>query len=416
MNRIRQFKKIRWFAALAFVAAVIGGGVALDQSQAQHVSSKPTAPEVTVAAVITRPVQPMREFTGHIEAVNTVNLRPRVNGYIQSVNFEPGEHVEKGQLLFRIDPRPYKAEVERLEAKLAQAKSQYELAESNAGRARKLLPDGAISRKQADKLKADARSAHAQVVATRASLKAARLQLDFTQVRAPIDGRVGKALITPGNLVTDKDVLTTVLSTSPVYVEFSVNEHSYLRLLNSRLLSRNEHGVAKLPVSLGLADETGYPHHGYLNFVANDMDDETGTIALRATFDNAKGQLTPGLFARIKLPVGRRKQAVLIDNRAVGTDLNSKYVYVLDDQRKAEYRAVTLGASFHGLRVVESGLRAGDVIVVNGLQRIRSGVKVNADRVAMDRRLSKHERAIVRADTPHSRRAAYNDASGRTPH
>lgn len=385
-------KKVLWIISVAILLALVGAIVGINVASGKKQTSKPTMPKVTVAKVMVQPVQPVREFGGHVEAVNTVKLKPRVDGYIEAVYFNEGERVEKGQLLFRIDPRPYKAEVSRLEARLTQAGAKRELAEDNAERARKLIDTGAISRKQAQSLATKAARARANVKQVSAALDAARLKLGFTEVRSPIDGRIGKARITPGNLVTSSDVLTTVVTISPVYVDFNVDEHSYLKLLKSGMLNQKK-GVAT--VNMGLADEEGYPHEGKLDYVGNRMHAGTGTIELRATFANREGELTPGLYARIQLPVGKSGPTALIDGRAVATALNSRYVYVLDKDRKIHYQEVELGPLFHGLRVVRDGLERGETIVVSGLQHVRPGMKVKAKRVAMDRRLSDHQRALV---------------------
>lgn len=387
-------KKTRWIAATAVAAVLIGGVVALHRPAAQQRPLAHAAPKVTVAQVIVKPIRPTRDFSGRVEAVNTAEVRPRVDGYIESMHFDEGERVKKGQLLFQIDPRPYQAEVDRLGANLKQAEAQSKLAETNAARARSLLPKRAISRERAQSAAAAAERAHAQVAAAKAALAAARLNLDFTKVRSPIDGRIGKARITPGNLVTGADVLTTVVTVAPVYVDFDIDEHSYLNLLQSGFLGA---AGAAVPVTMALADEHGYPHHGRVGFVANSLQSGTGTIELRATFANKQGLLTPGLYAHVKLPTGARNPTVLIDGRAVGTDLSSQYVYVVGKNGKAEYRAVKLGPLFHGLRIVRDGLKRGDMIVVNGLQHVRADVKVDPTRVAMDRRLSDRQRALVRA-------------------
>lgn len=391
-------KKIRWIAVPVIALALIGAKVGLSQSPSAR-QAPPPAPEVTVAQVIVRPITPAREFTGRLEAVNTVHVRPRVNGYVESMNFREGDLVHKGQLLFRIDPRPYQAVVDRLSANLRQAKAELALAETNAGRARRLVKQHAISRQEADRLKTAAQSAGAHLAAISAALDAARLNLGFTQVRSPIDGRISNARITPGNLVTSADVLTTVVTVDPVYAYFQVDEQSYLQMLQSGSLPGSGSGSAKgATVFMALADEQGYPHRGRVDFVDNSLRSGTGTIRLRAVFDNRDGSYTPGLFARIKLMTGGSHPTALIDDRAVGTDLSNKFVYVVGKDNKIEYRKVTLGPLFNGLRIVTSGLNRGDVIVVNGLQRVRAGVKVAPTRVAMDRRLNERQRAIVNRD------------------
>lgn len=373
--------KKRWiFATLAAVA--VGGSWAMlgghGETHAQAAAGGP--PEVTVAQVLVRPVSDSNEFTGRLQAVDTIQLRPRVSGYVDSVHFTEGAMVKKGQLLFRIDPRPYQAEVDRLQANLNQARSELSLADANAARGQKLLEQHAVSREEGDRLTTAAQSAKAQVASTSAALEAAKLNLGFTEVRAPIDGRVSNALVTPGNLVTSNDVLTSVVSVNPVYAYFDVDEHSYLKLEQLR----RERGVAP-KVAMALSNEQGFPHAGRIDFVDNQLRPGSGTIRLRAVFDNADGSYTPGLYVRVQLRSDSQRPRALIDDRAVATDLGNKYVLVLKD-RKVEYRRIVTGPLLDGLRVVEDGLGKDDVVVVNGLQHVRPGAEVNATKVAMETR------------------------------
>lgn len=347
-------------------------------THAAEPAAAPPAPEVTVAQVMLRPVADSNTFTGRVQAVDTIQVRPRVSGYVDSVHFREGASVKKGDLLFTIDPRPYRAEADRLAANLAQARAEAKLADANAARGAKLVEQHAVSREEADRLDTAAASARAQVAATQAALDAARLNLSFTEVRAPVDGRVSNALITAGNLVSPTDTLTSVVTTDPMYVYFDVDEQTFLKL--DRL--RRENGRAP-EVAMGLADEQGYPHAGKIDFIDNQVKAGAGTIRLRAVFPNADGAFTPGLFARVELHSGNLQPRALVDDKAVGTDLGNKFVYVVGKDRKVEYRRVVTGALVDGLRVVDSGLGADDVVVVNGLQRVRPGVEVNAKRVAM---------------------------------
>jgi len=373
--------KKRWiFATLAVVA--VGGSWAVLGSRGgeTHAQAAAGAPEVTVAQVLVRPVSDSNEFTGRLQAVDTIQLRPRVSGYVDSVHFTEGALVKKGQLLFRIDPRPYQAEVDRLQANLNQARSELALADANAARGQKLLEQHAISREEGDRLSTAAQSAKAQLASTGAALDAAKLNLGFTEVRAPVDGRVSNALITPGNLVTSNDVLTSVVSVNPVYAYFDVDEHSYLKLEQLR----RERGVAP-KVAMALSNEQGYPHAGRIDFVDNQLRPGSGTIRLRAVFDNADGSYTPGLYVRVQLRSDSQRPRALIDDRAVASDLGNKYVLVLKD-RKVEYRRIVTGPLLDGLRVVDEGLGKDDVVVVNGLQHVRPGAEVNATKVAMETR------------------------------
>ena len=373
--------KKRWIFATLAVVAVAGSWAVLGsrgETHAQAAAGGP--PEVTVAQVLVRAVNDSNEFTGRLQAVDTIQLRPRVSGYVDSVHFTEGALVKKGQLLFRIDPRPYQAEVDRLQANLSQARSELTLADANAARGQRLLEQHAISREEGDRLSTAAQSAKAQLASTGAALDAAKLNLGFTEVRAPVDGRVSNALITPGNLVTSNDVLTSVVSVNPVYAYFDVDEHSYLKLEQLR----RERGVAP-KVAMALSNEQGFPHAGRIDFVDNQLRAGSGTIRLRAVFDNADGSYTPGLYVRVQLRSDSQRPRALIDDRAVASDLGNKYVLVLKD-RKVEYRRVVTGPLLDGLRVVEEGLNKDDVVVVNGLQHVRPGAEVNATKVAMETR------------------------------
>ncbi|NII72201.1 RND family efflux transporter MFP subunit [Dyella sp. SG562] len=373
--------KKRWIFATLAVVAVAGSWAVLGsrgETHAQAAAGGP--PEVTVAQVLVRAVNDSNEFTGRLQAVDTIQLRPRVSGYVDSVHFTEGALVKKGQLLFRIDPRPYQAEVDRLQANLSQARSELTLADANAARGQRLLEQHAISREEGDRLSTAAQSAKAQLASTSAALDAAKLNLGFTEVRAPVDGRVSNALITPGNLVTSNDVLTSVVSVNPVYAYFDVDEHSYLKLEQLR----RERGVAP-KVAMALSNEQGFPHAGRIDFVDNQLRAGSGTIRLRAVFDNADGSYTPGLYVRVQLRSDSQRPRALIDDRAVASDLGNKYVLVLKD-RKVEYRRVVTGPLLDGLRVVEEGLNKDDVVVVNGLQHVRPGAEVNATKVAMETR------------------------------
>ncbi|HVI54065.1 MAG TPA: efflux RND transporter periplasmic adaptor subunit [Luteibacter sp.] len=336
------------------------------------------APEVTVAQVLLRPVSDANAFTGRIQAVDTIQIKPRVSGYVDSVHFREGATVKKGDLLFTIDPRPYRAETDRLAANLAQARAEAKNADANAARGSKLVQQHAVSQEEADRLDTAAASAKAQVASVQAALDNARLNLSFTEVRAPVDGKVSNAQITAGNLVTPTDTLTSVVTVDPMYVYFDVDEQTFLKL--DRLRRANGHAP---DVEMGLADETGYPHVGKIDFVDNQIRAGAGTIRLRAVFPNADGAYTAGLFARVELRSGNTEPRALIDDKAVGTDLGNKFVYVVGKDKKVEYRRVSTGALVDGLRVIDSGLNAEDVVVVNGLQRVRPGVEVNAKRVAM---------------------------------
>jgi multidrug efflux system membrane fusion protein len=351
----------------------------------------PPPPAVGVAEVIERNIADFDEFSGRLEAVETVEIRPRVSGYIQSVNFGEGKEIRKGDLLFVIDPRPSQAALARATAELARATAQADLARGERVRADQLLAAHVISQDDYDRRVAAAREAEAAVQSAEAAVTTARLDLSYTRVTSPIDGRVGRAEITVGNLVNggsnggSATLLTTVVSLDPMYVYFEGSEQDYLRY--GGMARRGERPSSRdypNPIEMGLANEEGFPHKGHMDFVDNHVNPATGTIRARAVFDNKDRSLTPGLFARLRLIGSGLYKAMLVDDRSVGTDQDRKFVYVVDAGNKVEYRKVTLGPKSEGLRVVKDGLAAGDRVVVDGLQRVRPGMTVQPEKVAMN--------------------------------
>ena len=342
----------------------------------------PPPPAVTAAAVPEREVTDWDEFTGRLEAVDQVEIRPRVTGYIERVAFAEGKEVRKGEVLFEIDPRPYQAELARAEAQLAEARTGAELAAREVARARRLVAVQAISREEYDARVSAQAQGDASVQAAQAAVRTARLNLDWTRVRAPIAGRVSRAEVTAGNLVLagppTATLLTTVMSLDPVYVYFDADERTYLKYAGlARDGTRPSSRDARTPIYLGLIDEDGqFPHKGYVDFVDNTVNPETGTIRARAVFSNKDHAFTPGLFARLKLEGSGQYRATLVVDRAVGTDQDKKFVLVLKPDSTVDYRSVQLGRLVDGLRVVTSGLKQGDEVVINGLQRVRPGMKV----------------------------------------
>ena len=368
--------------AAASVAALILSGCA--RNEAAEPKAAPL-PQVSVAPVISRKVTEFDELTGRFEAVERVEIRPRVSGYISSVNFTEGSEVKKADVLFVIDPRPYVAERDKARAGLAQARSQLVLAKSERDRATSLLAQHAISQEEYDTRTAGREQAQANVEAAQAALDAADLNVTFTRVTAPISGRISRALVTSGNFVTNGQTpLTTLVSLDPIYVSFDGDEQEYLKYTKvARDPARGSSRDAHSPVLVGLADESGYPHQGVMVFVDNALDPTTGTIRSRALLDNHDRVFTPGLFARIKLMGSAQHEAVLVNDSAIGTDQTVRYVLVLSAGNKVEYRPVQLGPVVDGLRVVQSGLAPGETIVVNGLQRVRPGAQVAPQRIAM---------------------------------
>ena len=348
----------------------------------------PPPPGVTVAAVPERDITEWDEFTGRLDAVDAVEIRPRVSGYIQRVAFDEGNGVRKGQILFEIDPRPYQAELARAEAELERARTGAALAAREVERAQRLVDVQAISREEFDSRTSAKAQGDAAVRAAEAAVATARLNLEWTRIRSPIAGRVSRAEVTAGNLVhagpPDATLLTTVVSLDPIYAYFESDEQTYLKYAAlARNGSRPSSRDTRSPIYLGLANEDGFPHRGYVDFVDNQLNPEAGTIRLRAVFPNKDHRFTPGLFARIRLVGSGTYPATLVLDRAIGTDQDKKFVLVLKPDSTVEYRSVQLGRLVDGLRVVSSGLKPGEQIVINGLQRVRPGIKVTTTVAAM---------------------------------
>ncbi len=352
-------------------------------SQAAPGEGEMPAPQVSVATVLSEQVRQWDDFTGRVVAVETVDLRPRVSGYVERVVFDEGQAVRKGDLLFVIDQRPYRAALERAQADLARARSEAQLANAQNVRAKALVDAQAISREEFETRNAATAQGNASVRAAEAAVTAARLDLQFTEVRSPIDGRAGRALVTTGNLAqADATLLTTVVSQDPVHVYFEADERTWLRY--AQLAREGERDGTGNPVRVGLANDEGHPHAGTVDFVDNRVDPATGTIRARAVLRNPDGVFTPGLFARVQLEGSGQFKALLVDDKAVLTDQDRKYVYVLGEGDTAQRRDVVLGAVIDGLRVVEQGLVPGDKVIVNGVQRVfMPGMPVAPKTVAM---------------------------------
>lgn len=357
--------------------------------EARNAAPAQAAPDVTAAEVLVRELHDWSDFTGRVEPVEQVDVRPRVSGYIESVHFEEGGRVNDGDLLFRIDARPFEAEVARLRAERDRAQAQLKLARSNAARAARLFAENAASREELESLEADETVAEAALGATEAAIDATELDLAFTRVTAPISGRVSRANVTPGNLVDGTSVLTTIVSQDPVHVYFDADEHTYLEHVRQSDLD------SAAPVYIGLVNEQGYPHEGRLDFVDNSVDARQGTIRARAVLDNPDGAFTPGLFARVRVLSPDARGAALVEERAIGTDLGRRFVLVLDEHNVAQYRTVETGRRVDELRIVTDGLERGDVVIVNGLQRVRAGMPVAPRRVAMGGDASSLDRFVA---------------------
>ncbi len=358
--------------SLALVSATVGIGLAYGPASgpvrtAQAANAPAPAMEINVATVVSQAITNWQSYSGRLEAIDRVDVRPLVPGTIVAVHFQDGAIVKKGDPLFTIDPRPYQAEVDRVTAQLAAARARATYTSDDATRAIRLLADNAIAKRDYDEKQNAAREAVAGVKAAEAALETAQINLGYTRVLAPVAGRVSRAELTVGNVVSagaSAPVLTTLVSVSPIYASFDVDEQTYLQYLGR---DRNE----PAPVEIGLANEAGYSRHGIITSVDNRLDTSSGTIRVRATIENADAALVPGLYARVKVGDSQAHPAILIDDVAVGTDQDKKYVLVVDGDNKVEYRAVQLGALHGKLREVTAGLKAGERVIVNGMMHVR---------------------------------------------
>ena len=341
----------------------------------------PGPPAVSVAAAITREVVETDDFPGRIAAIESVEIRARVSGYLEAIHFTPGAEVARGDLLFTIDPRPFEARLAEAEAQRANTLADLDLARIERERQERMLVDRATSQREFDAANAAVVRLEAALRANDAAIATARLELAYTRITAPVAGRVGKEEITVGNLIQGdgpgSPILTTLVSVDPIYVTFEADERAWLSYIAQ---AQGD----ELAVTVGLADEEGFPHRARLGFVDNRVDPQTGTLRLRAVLDNADRRFTPGLFARVRLAASNAaRSAVLVSDRAIGTDQSRRFVLVVDGEGVARYRLVTPGRLADGLRIIESGLEAGEEIVVNGLQRVRPGSPVTPERIEM---------------------------------
>lgn len=372
------------FTALTAITAVSAAVFGLNSAEAEAPAAAPPATPVSVAAVQASEVATWDEFSGRLEAVERVELRPRVPGTVQAVHFREGALVRQGDLLLSIDPAPYQAEVDRAEAQVAAAKARALYTSSDVARAQRLWAEQAIAQREFDERSNAQREADANLRAAQAGLQSARLSLSYTQVRAPVSGRVGRLEITVGNQVAAgpaAPLLTTLMSVSPIYASFDADEQVIARV--SAKAGERQH-LERIPVQMGTMGQEGTPLEGRLQLIDNQVNAKSGTVRVRAVFDNKDGSLMPGQFARLRMGQASKQQALLINERAVGTDQSKRFVMVVGADNKAEYREVKLGAPVDGLRIVTEGLKAQERIVVNGLQRVRPGSLLAPTAVAMD--------------------------------
>jgi multidrug efflux system membrane fusion protein len=387
--------------AVAAIVSAIFGLRPLDAEAATPAATAPQATPVSVATVAQTDITAWDEFSGRLEAVERVDVRSRVAGAVQSVHFREGSLVKKGDLLITIDPAPYAAEVDRAAAQVASAQARAAYSRSEQERAKRLWSEQAIAQRELDERTNAGLEAEASLRAAQASLQSARLNLGYTQVKAPVSGRIGKIEITVGNLVAagpGAPVLTTLVSVSPIYASFDADEQIVGKALKdmagSGASARTQ--VEQIPVQMGTAATEGTPFEGKLQLIDNQVDARSGTVRVRAAFDNKDGSLIPGQFARIRMGQARTTRVVLVNERAIGTDQSKKFVMVVNAENKVEYREVTLGAPANGLRVVNKGLNAGDRVVVNGLQHVRPGSVVAPTVVPMDTAQAKAQAAATK--------------------
>jgi RND family efflux transporter MFP subunit len=373
--------------ALAVVSAVLGLS-GCGKKQQQKASGPPPVPNVTIAQPVQKEIVEWDSYPGHIEAVDEVEVRARVGGYLQSIHFKDGAEVQKGDLLFVIDPRPYQAELEKAQAEVLRAQTRLELAKNEFERAERLLKGKAISEEEADTRSKAISEAEAALNSAKASVETARLNLEFTRVTAPISGRIGRKMMTEGNLVNGSQptLLTTIVSLDPIYCYFDVEEPAVLKymalLREGKLLGG---GTNQYPAELQLANENGFPHKGFIDFTDNRIDPRTGTLRMRGIFPNPgpNRALQPGFFARIRVLGTAPYRTLLVIDEAVGTDLARKFLYTLSPSNTVAFAAVKLGPLIDELRVVREGISSNDWVIVNGLMTIRPGVTVNAQKGPM---------------------------------
>jgi len=374
-------------AALALTAGLaVGAGafIAGCSGPIDAQAGRPPPPSVSVAPAVQRQVADSEEFSGRLEAAEYVELRPRVSGTIDKVHFVDGAYVRKGDLLFSIDPRPFAAEVAKAESTLATMRARAELAQIELARAQKLVDAQAVSKQEVDQLASGSRTSQADIQGAEASLRVARLNLEYALVRAPISGRISRANVTSGNVVNEQSVLTTIAGTQTVYAYFDGSERTYLQLQSAQGAQGSRSGSGAPKVRMALVDEQGFPHEGRVDFIDNRLNAQTGAIRMRASFDNAAGKFTPGLSARLRMESGTAVEEVLVPERAIGTDQTKKFVFVVGEDGKPQFREVKLGMLSEGMRVVHGGVQPGDNVVVDGLQRIQPGMPVTPQVLKVD--------------------------------
>jgi len=378
-------RRALWGAGLSILLSAAGGGAILfgaphlKADAATDISASPPAVPVSVAKAESRRIVSWEEFSGRLEAIDRVEIRPRVGGAIQKAPFREGALVKQGDLLVTIDPEPYAAAVEKAKAQVSAEEARVALAKTELERGRQLVTTRTIAQSGLDQRSSAYDEAQASLRSAKAALRTAELDLQYTQVRAPISGRVGRLEVTAGNLVAASSaspVLTTLVSVDPIYASFSANEEVVTKALAKLAASPGGNAIERIPVQIGTASDEGTPISGHIQLINNEVDATTGTIRVRAAIDNPDGRLIPGQFVRIRFGEPEPDEKLVVSDRAIASDQDKKFVFVVGADNKVEYRQVVLGRNYDGLRIIESGLKPGENIVVNGLQRIRPGVVV----------------------------------------
>jgi len=378
--RLKQLPGIFLFALPLLVTACS------NQSDSSAGPAAPPPPNVKIAQPLSRNVTDWDEYTGRVEAINAVDIRARVGGHLEKVNFTAGEKVNKGDLLFLIDPKPFKAQLNYAAAELERAKSRHELAKNDLQRAENLFREKAISTEEFDSRSKGLREASGAVESAEANVYSARLNLDYCEIRAPISGRIGRELITAGNLINggDTTVLTSIVSTDPVYVYVDADEQSVIKYRRqAQQQGRSAADLKGTPVELAVSDEDNYPHKGHIDYVSPREDAATGTVTLRSVFPNPDELLSPGFFARIRVHSGSAYPAVLIPDRAISSDQAQRFVWVINQDNQVEYRKVTPGTHHGQLRVINQGLQGNEWVVIDGVQKLRPGIKATPERISL---------------------------------
>ncbi|MBP6122056.1 MULTISPECIES: efflux RND transporter periplasmic adaptor subunit [Providencia] len=399
--------KIKYGVYVTLLAIITMSGMSTAQENKQDSEAESASlmslPKVPVAEVIQKNITPSAEFTGYLASPKTVDLRSRVGGRINTINLPEGQLIKKGDLLFQIDPLPFKIALNEAESQLSQANALALQANRHFDRVKNLVDKGAVSRKDYDDALSLRAANNAQVKSAKAAVESAKLNLSYTQVKAPIAGRVDRALITEGNLVTGGDTnsatrLTTIVSVDPIYAYFDIDEATFHKLSSLNVNAKSTQNTPLPSVNIRLPHEKDATHSGTLNFISNQIDRTTGTVKVRAVLKNEDAKLTPGSFIRAQLPIGNNQPAILIDEQAIGSNQGQSYVLVLDKNNKAEYRQIELGSMADNLRVISNGLSKGEKIIIKGL--VRPGMEVMPNEIPMQPSLMKNTETQQNSQDP----------------